>query len=369
MINDYKTWNFSGFRERQLCIILLMIAYTFLLWYGYFKSSKILRYSYQSIFCFGLGIWVTIITAIITIGYLKNSNMMTLYDSFATSADQFMIVTFPIVFVFALLLSISNISLIKHEGARFQNILGLIVSIAMVVGPIVIVLLEPLFFRGNLYSNLWLTFIESLISIYVVLECFLIGSIVCGTKAARNKPSYDQDYIVILGCMIKEDGTLYPLLRGRVDRAIQFYKNQLQATGKKAIFVPSGGKGEDEPISEAEAMKRYLLEQGIEENQILIEDQSKNTIQNMRFSKKLIGEEKKVVFSTTNFHVFRSGIIANAEEFYAEGIGSPTKWYFWPNAYIREVIGMLSYKWKTLIVILIITIVFLSVTFFGFIVI
>lgn len=369
LIVDLNTGNFSGFREKQLCIILLMIAFSLLLWCGYFKSSRELRYSYHSIFCIGLGIWVSIITLLITIEYVKNVDMLNLYDSLASSADIFMVLTFPVVLIFSLLLSISNISLIRHEGVRFQNILGLLLSAAMIGGFFILVQLESLFSSGyEFYSNLWVTFTESLISIYAILECFLIGAIVCGTKAAKHKPAFDQDYIIILGCMIKKDGTLYPLIRGRVDRAIQFYQEQLQATGKKAVFVPSGGKGANEPTSEAEAMKRYLLEQGIEENQIQMEDQSKNTLQNMRFSKKLIGEGKKVAFSTTNFHVFRSGIIAGQVELDTEGMGSPTKWYFWPNAYIREVIGMISYKKKTLLVILIITIIFLAVTRFGFVI-
>lgn len=47
----------------------------------------------------------------------------------------------------------------------------------------------------------------------------------------------------------------------------------------------NGGKGKDEIISEAEAMKKYLIENGISEENIILEDKSKNTIQNMRFSK------------------------------------------------------------------------------------
>ena len=40
------------------------------------------------------------------------------------------------------------------------------------------------------------------------------------------------------------------------------------ATGKDIIFVPSGGKGDDEVISEAQAIKNYLMEQGIDEGNI-----------------------------------------------------------------------------------------------------
>ena len=78
------------------------------------------------------------------------------------------------------------------------------------------------------------------------------------------------------------------------------------------MFVPSGGQGSDEIISEGEAMKRYLLEQGIPEEQIMPETKSTNTLENMKFSKELIGDnDAKVAFSTTNYHVFRSGLFSN----------------------------------------------------------
>lgn len=76
-------------------------------------------------------------------------------------------------------------------------------------------------------------------------------------------------------------------------------------------------------------MKRYLLEQGIPEEQIMPETSSANTLENMKFSKALISDSSaKVAFSTTNYHVFRSGIFANQAGLKAEGMGSKTKWYF-----------------------------------------
>ena len=68
----------------------------------------------------------------------------------------------------------------------------------------------------------------------------------------------------------------------------------------------------------------------------------------MAFSKKLIEEregsadDKEVIFVTTNYHVFRSGVWAGLAELRAEGLGSKTKWWFWPNAFIRECIGLLA---------------------------
>lgn len=87
------------------------------------------------------------------------------------------------------------------------------------------------------------------------------------------------------------------------------------------MFVPSGGQGGDEIISEGEAMKRYLLEQGIPEDQIMPETKSTNTLENMKFSKELInGENAKVAFSTTNYHVFRGGMFASQVNMNAKGM-------------------------------------------------
>ena len=126
-------------------------------------------------------------------------------------------------------------------------------------------------------------------------------------------------------------------------------------TKKKIIYVPSGGKGIDEPISEAKAIKKYLFENGIKLSQIIIEDKSTNTIENMRFSKNKIDENKnnaKISFATNNYHVFRSGVIAFEQGIDAEGIGSKTKWYFYSNALIREFIANLVQERKSHIILL-----------------
>ena len=110
-------------------------------------------------------------------------------------------------------------------------------------------------------------------------------------------------------------------------------------------FITSGGKGTDEVNSESASMKRYLLEHGIPEERIIEEDRSRDTFQNMRNSKEIIDRidaGAKVAYSTTNYHVFRSGIFARRVKMRAAGMGARTKWYFWPNAAVREFAGLLS---------------------------
>ena len=96
-------------------------------------------------------------------------------------------------------------------------------------------------------------------------------------------------------------------------------------------------------------MKNYLIEKEISPEDIIVEDKSKNTYQNLKFSKQKIDEDNKdgkIIFSTTNYHVFRSGVIANNEGIDCEGIGSSTKWYFFTNALIREFIANLFIQRK-----------------------
>ena len=122
-------------------------------------------------------------------------------------------------------------------------------------------------------------------------------------------------------------------------------------------------------MAEAIAIKNYLIENGINENQILIEDKSTSTIENMRFSKNKIDNKKKdakISFSTTNYHVFRSGVIANREGIDAEGMGSKTKWYFYTNALIREfVANIVQERKKHIILIILINISLLVLIFIG----
>ena len=78
-------------------------------------------------------------------------------------------------------------------------------------------------------------------------------------KRIYGKPKFDKDYIIILGSKIRDNGSLTPILQARVDKAIEFAKNQKEKSNKRIVFVPSGGKREDEIIAEAEAMKNYLV--------------------------------------------------------------------------------------------------------------
>ena len=128
-----------------------------------------------------------------------------------------------------------------------------------------------------------------------------------------------------------------------LDKAIEVYRRD--KTPPK--LIPSGGKGSDESLSEAEAMKNYLVEQGIPEEDIIMEDQSKTTFENLKFSKDILdGMEgrKYTALVTSNYHVYRALRYCKQVGLKCTGIGSRVAFYYWPSALIREFIAIHAEK-------------------------
>ena len=260
------------------------------------------------------------------------------------SAKNYMLITSPVLILFSAVLFVSNVALIRHEGRRFVNILGMLLAFALVAGEILVGILDlqsALTANAVLARNLTVNLIAAL---YLYFECMIVGAAVADVIAARYVPEPDKDFLIVLGCGLKKDGSPTPLLKGRLDAALDFYRRQMKETGKTARFVASGGQGPDEMQSEAAAMRAYLLSNDIPEESVIIEDKSTDTAENMRFSKQKIDQAGggEIAFFTTNYHVFRSGLKARRVKMRAVGMGAPTRWYFWPNAAVREFVGLLT---------------------------
>ncbi len=312
-------------------------------------------YSYASIYYIGFSVFALVCGLLmlhVTLQHLTNPftyNMMMAYGTIQGASRGFMLLTAPLTVGFALALMLSNLVLLRHEKPGLGNALGLVMSVLILGGEAIAFFLGTRYISGSETEVRFANALNnSYATVFVYFECMLLGAVVCAVKASRRSVSYDKDYIIILGCAFRRDGTLPPLLRGRVDRALGFWREQQARTGKVAQLIPSGGQGADESMSEAEAMKCYLLSQGVSADAICLEDKSENTLENMLYSKKLIDQAGggKALFSTTSYHVFRSGVWANRAGLKAEGIGSRTVWWYWPNAFIRECLGLLKFRWK-----------------------
>ncbi len=360
---DYGGWQFT------LVGMSLLMIYSFAICLICFRQRKKTQFfSYKTLLDFALAVFFGLqsIMYSVLLGvcliFPERADNWQIYNLAGFIMTLIFFISIPLLVLFAGFLSISNLSLIRYEGFGKNNLFGILISIALFIGSLLCVIAA---FRNPNSTGVELSEIRDAVirtvisSAFVYFECLLFAAMYCTQYAAKYEPKYNQDFIVILGCKIRDDGTPFPLLRGRIDRALEFYYKQLEKTGRQACFVPSGGKGNDEIISEAESMKNYLLEKGIDESIIYPETASSTTLENMKFSKEIADEHKEnanILFSTTNYHVFRSGMLSAKAGMKADGIGAKTKWYFWPNAQMREFIGLLISEWKINILFIVLTI-------------
>lgn len=328
------------------------------------KQIKYNIYSYNTIYYIGfpifiLSVLITHVTLTVKIACkLEDWNgqyFLQITTAISSSAVRYMLISVPFVLIVAIMLFASNVSLIRHEGARFVNTLGIIISLLLVGGEALITFGDDRVSGSAMYVLVHDIFANVFAAGYLYFECMIIGVMITQIILSKKNPTYNKDFIIILGCGIRKDGTPLPLLRSRIDKAIEFRNAQLKNTGKKVIFIPSGGQGSDEVISESESISRYLLDRGVTHDEIIKEDKSTNTLENMKFSKNIIdkiNKDAKVAFATSNYHVFRSGIFASKANMLTTGIGAKSKWYFWPNALVREFIGLLVGRRKSQIIII-----------------
>lgn len=346
--SDYL-FNFNGYTVIVIQIMVVLAMILGVMVFTYVEMQKKALFSYPMIAAGGMALFTTILIAFLV--YKMLNHMVTSFSAFVAlitdTGTQFLLAMAPFMLVLAIALSVSNIWLLHNEGYRPVNALGIAFSIVWIAG---MVISFNLMFSDVLHIENY-RIADSLNRAFIYLccyfECMLLSTAVSAFSASRHIPPFDRDYIVILGCAIRQDGTPTPLLRMRTDSAVAFERAQYEKSGKHAVFVPSGGQGSDEIISEAESMRRYLTQQGVPAEQIATEDQSKSTYENMRFSKAVIEKrsgditKKKIAFATTNYHIFRGYVLARKNGFEAQGISAKTKWYFFPNAFLREFIGLL----------------------------
>ena len=154
-----------------------------------------------------------------------------------------------------------------------------------------------------------------------------------------EKGEENLDYVIVLGAQMKENGPS-STLKARLDKAIDY----LEENPDTKVIV-SGGQGSDEPISEAEGMKNYLVQSGIAEDRILMENHSVNTNQNLKFSSEYINiEEDTVGIVTSNFHIYRSVKLAEKQGYENVcGIAAKSHNFLLPANMLREFICIVYY--------------------------
>lgn len=269
-------------------------------------------------------------------------------------AIQVMLVVFLATTVTLLIVPFSlihnGIVMIKNEGRSTAHMLSLGLGIVVLIGELMtaynIVFYSFVYGveRAQRYFSSDAFLVQALIIVTVVYGSLSFVTFMIYSVFLMIIPrSKDFDYVIIHGAGLINGEKVSRLLQERLDKAILVYSKDPSPTK----LIPSGGKGSDENISEAEAMKRYLLEQGIPESDILMEDRSTTTLENLKFSKDIIDSRegrKYTALVTSNYHVYRALRYCRRVGLKCKGIGSRIALYYWPSALIREFIAVHTEK-------------------------
>ena len=154
---------------------------------------------------------------------------------------------------------------------------------------------------------LWQKLLLSAVLAGAVTFAGLFGAVLYGSY---DHIQGDPRAMVVLGCQVMPDGEPSILLRDRLDRALDYLEDHPDLT-----VVVSGGQGDNEPVTEARCMADYLMERGVEEDQLLLEERTHNTDQNLRYSRELLEAEgcdlsQGVVVVSNGFHLTRARMLA-----------------------------------------------------------
>ena len=272
-------------------------------------------------------------------------------------------------FLTIIFLLVNTVVVVKNNGFSLTSMLPFLMAgflILLIASPAIVNYLDPdthrivvVLLGLFMLEGLWFSFTFVALLFYSWIYRIL-----------PRRRTYD--YIIIHGAGLNGPRPT-PLLAGRIDKALELWNKQHQH-GK---FVVSGGQGADEVVSEAQAMRDYLLEKDVPLDAILMEDKSTTTWENLKYSIGIINNDRTASANTTSvnassssgssatsttatecttavvtsdFHVFRCAEYAHNLGLKADGIGSHTKGWYWPTAFIREFIAITkAHLWPYLV--------------------
>lgn len=200
-----------------------------------------------------------------------------------------------------------------------------------------------LFMADKKYPVLFPTWIKYIYWILVFtgvcLLVFLFIKVLSGMNAKGRK---NLDYVVVLGAHVKGEVPSKALLK-RLEAALDYGKKNPDTK-----LILSGGQGFGEEITEALCMKRYLSENGIFSERLILEEKSTDTKENLKFSDEMTGcKEKKTGILSNDFHVYRAVRLAKKMGYVSpEGIAASSDPFMEPHYIIREIFALVKEQLK-----------------------
>ena len=303
---------------------------------------------------------LSLISSYFYLGYLFYQNG---YEKIHFAFFIFSFILLPIlIFLGGIFLIYNGLILLKREGRSKANYLS------MLLGIVILLFFALMSFRlGDrnelFYTNHFLNILFAFIAYsYFIFGFAFVGFMLYSILYLFIPKKKHYDFIIIHGAGLLDGEKVTPLLKRRIDKAVEAYH---KSKNPRIKIIASGGQGGDEKISEAQAICNYLLEEtDVPREAILLEEDSTTTYENLLFSKEM-GERlvtsPRFLFVTNDYHVFRTSTYARRIGMKGDGLGCRTAAYYIPSAFIREYIALcVKMRWLfiTLYVLLILALIF-----------
>ena len=255
---------------------------------------------------------------------------------FLMSKSTLLAVCFLIIEVISVLAIIMFIATGLCTTFNLGNFVGSLISIFLLV--LSLKRYDLAIFLGNVFKSaagrIILTAVFSVFIICIVTALILSAFMISAMNNIPDEPAT----VIVLGCRVKDSGPSL-MLEKRIEAAYEYLSEY-----ENVICIASGGKGTDEPISEAQAIKNGLVSRGISSDRIILEDKSVNTFENIRNSMEIISSlslEQRAVIVTSEFHQLRAKILAKKHGLEAYSKSSATFLPLLPSYWIREWFGVM----------------------------
>lgn len=211
-----------------------------------------------------------------------------------------------------------------NTGSYFGFVIG---AVTLLMG-----IFTPKLFNSG---KKWVRYIfRAVLIIYAMLVAYAVTLSAFMIANMNDAPEKDGSRtVIVLGCQVRRDGPSLMLSR-RIDAAYEFLSED-----EKADCIVSGGKGDNEHISEAEAMYEVLVNDGIAQSRITKEDKSSSTYENLLFSKQILednGKPLRIAVVTDGFHQWRARLQAESLGYDVKCVSAATPWYLIPVYWVRE---------------------------------
>jgi len=148
----------------------------------------------------------------------------------------------------------------------------------------------------------------------------------------------DLEYVIVLGAQVRGKEPSLALAQ-RISKALETAQSDQDLT-----LILSGGQGRGEEISEAQCMWNELTKAGVDEERLILEDQSTTTRENLEFSDRLCGcAKKRCGILSNDFHLYRALKLAGKlgyEDVY--GIAGESEVLMKPHYIVREAAALIK---------------------------